>query len=469
MLDCNGSFVGNFRLEDKEGGSGGWITVQSECALPAPGTRASPTQSFSKIVSPNILPAILTVGAASRWRIVGVEITTAPGVPTNQGLVSLGCSNVCETSLASQPSDIILDRVYVHGAANLDVRRCIGFNGARLAVIDSYVSECHSGFDAQAISGWNGPGPFKITNNYLEGAAENISFGGSDPAISGLVPADIEIRGNHVTKPMAWKGSRWLVKNSIELKAGRRVLIDGNVIENSWPNGQAGFAFVLWSVNQQQTCTWCVTEHLTIQNNVIRNVAAGFNLTATGSNGLAQFTAVPMNHLVIRNNVVVGLDNAAIGGNGRLFQISDAIPNLTIEHNTGFSPSNSSFIWGGDLPLPNHIVRDNLVGGGNYQLFTPWGQGQIAWDRAAGPGSVFAGNAVAAFSGGNMIAGNWGLGSLDDVGLVGGAAAATSPTATLDDLVLAASSQLKGKAPDGTDPGANIAAVKAATANVVRP
>jgi len=463
-LECGATFTGNFRLEAKnDGGSTGWITVQSECSLPAPGTRTSPSQSFAKLVSPNILPVIMTLGAADRWRIVGVEITTAPQVSTNQGLIAIGCTHACETSLADQPSDIIFDRVYIHGTTELDVRRCIGLNGARLAVVDSYVSECHSGFDAQAVSGWNGPGPFKITNNYLEGAAENISFGGADPSIPGLIPSDIEIRHNHVVKPMSWKGSRWLIKNSIEFKVGRRVLIDGNVIENSWPHGQAGFAFVLWSVNQQTTCPTCVTEHLTIQNNVIRSVAAGFNLDAIGG-----YTAIPMNHVVIRNNVFVGLDNESIGGNGRLFQISNIIPNLTIEHNTGFSPSNSSFIWSGNLPLPNHIVRDNLVGGGQYQLFTPWGQGMTAWEHAAGPGSLFAGNVVAAFVGGQMIPGNLATGSLADLGLVGGPGAATSAGATVDDLALQWWSGYAKKATDGTDPGANIAAIKAATANVVR-
>ena len=154
LLECGATFTGNFRLEAKnDGGSGGWITLQSECPLPAPGTRTSPSQSFARLVSPSILPVIFTLGPAARWRIVGVEITTAPEVSTNQGLVSIGCSHGCETSLAEQPSDIIFDRVYVHGTTNLDVRRCVGFNGARLAVIDSYLSECHSTFDAQAVSG----------------------------------------------------------------------------------------------------------------------------------------------------------------------------------------------------------------------------------------------------------------------------------------------------------------------------
>ena len=75
-------------------------------------------------------------------------------------------------------------------------------------------------------------------------------------------------------------------------------------------------------------------------------MAGGFTLNATGSNDVPQFKAMPMNHVTIRNNVLIGVDNANVGWNGRLFHINNPIENLTIEHNAGFSPSNASFIWG---------------------------------------------------------------------------------------------------------------------------
>ena len=59
--------------------------------------------------------------------------------------------------------------------------------------------------DSQAIAGWNGSGPFKIENNYLEAAGENVMFGGADPKIPQLVPSDIEFRYNHCAKPVSWQ------------------------------------------------------------------------------------------------------------------------------------------------------------------------------------------------------------------------------------------------------------------------
>jgi len=468
LLAAGATFTGNFVIRPKAGsGPSAWITVTTDGSLPSEGSRVSPAQagSYPKIVSPGLLPAIATEGAASFWRFTGVEITISPSITENQAIVQLGDASPAQNSLDKVPTDIVLDRVYVHGQTYVDARRCITFNTARTAIVDSYVSECHSAFDAQAVAGTNGPGPFKIVNNYLEAAAENIAFGGADPGIPNLVPSDIEIRHNYFSKAMAWRNSQWLVKNLLELKVGRRVLIDGNVMENSWPAAQAGFAFVLWSVNQNGTCNWCVTEHITIQNNIIRNVASGFQLTArwTGQ------PALIMNHVTIRNNVIIGLDNAAVaGGTSRLYQIGDAIQQLVIEHNPGFAPD-ATFLWGGDAPLTDHIVRNNLTGGGYYQIYTAYGQGSLAWTREAGPGSDFSGNVVALASDWlNVVPNNFYPQSMDAIGLAGGGGAALSAGATPDQLALSASSPYKGKATDGTDPGANISSVLSATANVVR-
>ena len=52
----------------------------------------------------------------------------------------------------------------------------------------------------KSIYSYISPYPFKIVNNYLEGAGENVMFGGADPRIKNLVPSDIEIRRNHFFK-----------------------------------------------------------------------------------------------------------------------------------------------------------------------------------------------------------------------------------------------------------------------------
>jgi hypothetical protein len=41
-------------------------------------------------------------------------------------------------------------------------------------------------------------------------AAENVLFGGADPAIPNLVPSDIRILRNTFTKNLAWRGTSWI-------------------------------------------------------------------------------------------------------------------------------------------------------------------------------------------------------------------------------------------------------------------
>jgi uncharacterized protein YjdB len=466
VLAAGASFTGNFVMPAKSGGTPGeWITIQGGATIPPEGTRVSPgtAANFPKLITNNVNPALKTAFGAARWRVIGIEITATTSLLENYGLVNLGDGDPSQNLVSEIASDLIFDRVYVHGQVNLDVKRCFGFNSARTALVDSYVSECHSKADAQAVGGWNGPGPYKIVGNYLEAAAEVIAFGGADPGVLNQIPSDMEIRRNHMTKPLSWKGT-WLTKNLVEFKFGRRILIEANVIENSAVDAQDGSAFVIWTVNQNGGCTWCITEHLTIRNNLIRNTAAGFQMTARA----LDHPSPSMQQVAIRNNVLIGLGNPAVGTNGRIFLMQGIINSLTIENNTAFSPNNSSFVWGGQQPSASLRIRNNLTGGGQYQIFSPQGQGTAAWNYVAGPGSVFLGNVVALAEPANSPTGNFYPATLADIGLTGGAAAAYSVTASLTDLTLASSSTHKAKGTDGKDPGANLALIQAMTVGVVK-
>src|SRR5262245_40941188 len=180
-LEAGASFTGNFTLPRKSGsGRSEWIVVRSSTAdsnLPPPGTRITPSYSnvLPKIVSPNSEPAIKASSGAHHYRFIGLEI----GHKAGSMIYAIVDFDGGQTSLSQVPHDLIVDRCYIHGNPSDTSRRGVALNSASTAVIDSYISECHeSGADSQAIAGWNGPGPFKIVNNYLEGAGENFMLGG---------------------------------------------------------------------------------------------------------------------------------------------------------------------------------------------------------------------------------------------------------------------------------------------------
>jgi hypothetical protein len=96
--------------------------------------------------------------------------------------------------------------------------------------------------DSQRLMSFNGVGPYLIQNNFLQGGAENIVFGGTDPGITNLIPSDITIVGNLIQKNLTWRGQaapyNWVIKNLFELKNAQRLLIDGNVLQYTWVSGQ---------------------------------------------------------------------------------------------------------------------------------------------------------------------------------------------------------------------------------------
>ena len=108
--------------------------------------------------------------------------------------------------------------------------------------------------DNVAVGAFNSTGPFKINNNYLEAAGENILFGGSggNPPLACL---DIEMQNNYIFKPLSWiplslssyqaQPNSMVEKNAFELKSAQRVLFNRNTIENVWAAGQLGYAVVL--------------------------------------------------------------------------------------------------------------------------------------------------------------------------------------------------------------------------------
>ena len=188
---------------------------------------------LAKIQSTNSLPAIHTAPGAHHWRLELLEFG-----PTGGGdeIIRLGSGGSDQSTLAVVPHNLVIDRCYIHGDPVTGQKRGIGLNSASTTIVNSHISEIKATtIDTQAICGWNGPGPFVIENNYLEAAGENVMFGGADPKIPNLVPSDITIRLNHLSKPRSWQQSgQWLVKNLLELKNARRVLIEGNVFEHSW-------------------------------------------------------------------------------------------------------------------------------------------------------------------------------------------------------------------------------------------
>jgi len=411
QLQAGATFSGIFNFPAKSCDDNHWIIVRTssdDSLLPAEGSRLTPCYAgvtslpgrpaFQCASTKNVLAKLLmpTGGnsgpinfaeGANHYRLIGLEVTRVAGTGIVYALASV---------INSGPANnVIFDRVWLHGTAHDDTTRGIDLGGSTYtAIVDSSFTDFHctsltgACTDAQAINGGlNGysMGPYKITDNFLESSGENILFGGGAATAT---PTDIEVSRNHMFKPMTWMkgqpgfvggptGNPFIVKNLFELKNAQRVLLDSNIMEDSWGGfSQVGFGILLTPVNQSGLCNTCTVTDVTIRYSTISHVGAGLQIAnaLTGSAGQGQ-------RYSIHDIVIDDIDGPKYSGPGEFAQLSIApgepvLQNVTINHITAFPP-NTMFIVGAFPPtqLKNIAVTNSIVDAGVYPVWSTGNNG----------------------------------------------------------------------------------------------
>jgi hypothetical protein len=428
-LEPGAAFSGRFVLPQKNCDDSHWIVIRTSAAdseLPAEGSRLTPCYAgvpslpgrpdFHCHSTKNVLaklvfegragegPVVLAPGA-NHYRIEGLEITRG------------SADNSITALVATHPGDaanhIILDRVWVHGTAQAETTRGVYLTGTSyFAIVDSFFSDFHcvavtgSCTDAQAVSGGGGnipSGPYKIVNNFLEASGENILFGGGAATIT---PADIEIRHNHLFKPLIWKpnqpgfiggtsGRPFIVKNLFEVKNAQRVLFEGNILENSWGGfSQAGFAILLTPKNQSpNVCPLCKVTDITLRYCKIRHMASGMTIANVPSDTGGLSTAGE--RYSIHDLVFEDIDGSSYGGFGAFAMVISNGPQLRdvkIDHVTAFPPRVAFNIGADrDRPLPeNFSFTNSILTAGEREVTSSGGKQNCAAGLVRfGPEAVF--------------------------------------------------------------------------------
>ncbi|MEN3337365.1 MAG: hypothetical protein V7647_1041 [Acidobacteriota bacterium] len=513
LLRAGETFVGPFVLRAKPASSS-WITVRSDAAdslLPSNGVRLVPSGRAGANTSRALLarligqggalkttPVLRTASGASHYILKFLEIDGAANLGF-ETLIALG-----DDTATTNASDIVIDRVYAHGDAYKGMKRGISLNSIRTDILNSYISDVKAvNADSQAIAGYNGAGPFRIINNYLEAAGENVLFGGSDPAVLNLVPSNIELRQNLITKPLAWQsailappgsvwaasstsagslaagthyfkvvgvmntdtvyalsgssaevsasqavsgqsvtvswsavpgvdryriyrgtssggeaqymettgpvtsftytgtseksgapassGTKWTVKNIVELKNAQQVTIDGNVIEYIWAAGQYGYAVLLTPRNQSGGASWVRVRDVTISNNIIRHASGVLQLSGTDATHPSQQTQ----RIALRNNLCYDIDPNKWGGLAKVFLMGEAPAGVVLDHNTVVH-TNSSVVYAyGTQTVTGFVYTNNISLHNTYGIMGDGGRpGQYTIDLFF-PGSTITNNVLA--------------------------------------------------------------------------
>jgi hypothetical protein len=514
-LQAGATFTGTFTFPNKNCDDSHWIIVRTssdDSLLPAEGSRLTPCYagvsslpgrpafncSWTKNVLARLLmnrgqasgPLVFAPGA-SHYRLIGLELTRVVGIGVVYALAS--------PSSGAVTSKIIYDRIWFHGTTHDETVRGIQLGGSTyVAVINSFFTDFHcvsitgSCTDAQAINGGintHPMGPYKIVNNFLEASGENILFGGG-PATQ--TPADIEITHNHMFKPLTWmkgqpgyvggaNGRPFIVKNLFELKNAKRVLLDSNIMENTWGGfSQVGFAILLTPKGNTATypCSICQVTDVTIRYNLISHMGAGMQL----SNGLSDDGAVPLDggRYSIHDVIFDDIDGAKFNGPNVFAQVSTrtgapVLHDLTINHITAFAKT-TSFLIGDVLSanpkMRNFVVTNSIISAGQDAVWSTGTGGSLNCAVHNSPlitlnacfsGYLFSHNALVA-SPGSYPPSTWPApnffptteSAVEFVGYSSGTA----------NYALQSTSPYKGAGTDGKDLGANVPAVNAAVANV---
>lgn len=400
-LQLGATFSGQFTVPALACDDAHWIIIRTsspDSALPPEGSRITPCYagvaslpgrpSFACPSTKNVMAKIVFAGTAgepillasgaNHIRFLGLEITrSSPGkviydlvLPQNGGPVD----------------HLVFDRVWIHGTAQDETTRGIALSGTTyVAVVDSFFSDFHciaitgSCGDAQTMATGLGDlpmGPYKIVDNFLEAAGENLMFGGGEAT---QTPEDIEIRQNHFFKPLIWmrgkpgyvggtNGNPFIVKNHLEFKNGIRVLFEGNVLENTWGGfTQTGFSILLTPKDQSNACPLCVVHDVTIRYNTISHVGGGMQIAngASDSGGLSQGAWNESIHDVVIDDV----DAKTFNGDGYILQESNgdpllAIHDVVINHLTVVGPDAVALlVIGNDLtnPMMNNFTWTNSI------------------------------------------------------------------------------------------------------------
>ncbi|PYV64852.1 MAG: hypothetical protein DMG95_03310, partial [Acidobacteria bacterium] len=235
---------------------------------------------------------------------------------------------------------------------------------------------------------------YRITGNFLEASTENILFGGGNATTT---PTDIEIRQNHFFKPMTWMigqpgfvggptGNAFMVKNHLELKNASRVLIEGNIFENTWGGfSQAGYSILLTPKNQAgvngtNLCPICAVTDVTIRFNTISHAGAGISLAnvTSANNGTALYGARYSIHDVTIDDISI----SKYKGNGNLVMVlsgwaTNSLNNVSVNHITGFPDPVAPILYVGnsitDPPMYGFTFTNNLVSQVLYPVWTTGG------------------------------------------------------------------------------------------------
>jgi hypothetical protein len=227
-------------------------------------------------------------------------------------------------------------------------------------------------------------------------------FGGAHISVPGVIPSDITVEGNLLTKNPRWRDTSWTVKNVFELKNARRVIVRHNILQFTWGGAQAGFAVVLTPRNSSGQTPWVVVSDVEFSGNVVAHSGSAFNLLGHDDTDPSGQLA----RVVIKDNLVFDINGGTWDGTGTFAQVGGEPAHITFDHNTVMHSGNIVTFYSGNYPdasgtrvnggpVTGFVFKNNLMHHNAYGIFgsgQAYGNGSLAYYA---PGAVVQRNVMA--------------------------------------------------------------------------
>jgi hypothetical protein len=365
------------------------VTFAGSFVLPKRAAPGVTLRGCAEIRSLSSEAAIRTAPNGDWWSLQGLsaecKLTVSSANPAGE-VIRFGSGSQTAEQV---PANLSIKWLHVKGDPLNGQKRGLSLHSGYTEIRESLFTDFKLvGQDAQAIAGWNGPGPYTIVGNHLEAAGETILFGGADPSIPGLVPSYIVIEDNTFTRPLSWRSEKWTIKNHLELKNAQHVTIHRNRFSHHWAtaDGPNGYTIWLTPANQGGMAPWSTVRDVTLTYNTFRDVSAGISMAPTSG----PHPAVPLSDVKVRDNTFA-LSKALYGGSGRALVLL-GIPDVAFEFNAVTNDGeNTIYLAERDSPnfsLVGNILPDNAWG----ILSSKYGEGERAIPQM--PGGVYAKNLI---------------------------------------------------------------------------
>lgn len=320
----------------------GFLVIRSQTVSTPAGQRTKPgdwtTQAICQPVNSNNAETFYFPPGSKNIVLQNVQIRSHPSVALNSNLVSLGFRDG-DALGPGIPDGVSMDRCYVHHDDPTSAHVCnraVRWRSKNSYIVNSYFVGFQNTAqpDAQSILCDNTPGNLLLDNNYIEGESEGFMIGGNTFLAENLVPQDVTITRNYWTKPLA-QITVWRPKNHLELKAGHRVLIEGNIFDGFWDAAVSQWSMINFkSVNQDgvRSQSWIGMSDGSVRHNFFRN---GPDLMQV--NGAPQGECEQLSNVIFHNLLACNVNSLAWRnpnnpqGDGKIFHWSGHF-DVAIDH-----------------------------------------------------------------------------------------------------------------------------------------